>query len=117
VRLLVEAGSDVIGKGDDHQLGVLGWATSFRKVREDVAEYLLAHGAELDFWSAIALDRVADVERFVRGDRTLLNARMSRNEHHRTALHQAVVLNRPHTGCCSISEPTRRRPTTPARRR
>jgi ankyrin repeat protein len=45
VRMLVEAGSDVIGAGDDHQLGVLGWATSLRYLREDVAEYLLAHGA------------------------------------------------------------------------
>ena len=93
--MLVEAGSDVIGKGDDHQLGVLGWATSFRRAREDVAEYLLAHGAELDFWSAVALDRVDDVERLVAGDRSLLTARMSRNEHHRTPLHQAAALNRP----------------------
>ncbi len=95
VRMLVEAGSDVIGKGDDHQLGVLGWATSFRRAREDVAEYLLAHGAELDFWSAVALDRVEDVKRLVAGDRSLLTARMSRNEHHRTPLHQAAALNRP----------------------
>jgi ankyrin repeat protein len=95
VRMLVEAGSDVIGKGDDHQLGVLGWATSFRRAREDVAEYLLAHGAELDFWSAVALDRVEDVKRLVAGDRSLLTARMSRNEHHRTPLHQAAAMNRP----------------------
>jgi ankyrin repeat protein len=95
VKMLVEAGSDVIGKGDDHQLGVLGWATSFRRAREDVADYLLAHGAELDFWSAIALDRVEDVERFIMSDRPLLNARMSRNEHHRTPLHQAAAMNRP----------------------
>ncbi len=95
VRMLVEAGSDVIGEGDDHQLGVLGWATSFRRAREDVAEYLLAHGAELDFWSAVALDRVEDVKRLVAGDRSLLTARMSRNEHHRTPLHQAAAMNRP----------------------
>ena len=29
VRALVEAGADVDGEGDDHQLGVLGWATFF----------------------------------------------------------------------------------------
>ena len=40
-RLLVEAGADVNGKGDDYEVGVLGWATCFRQVREDVAAYLL----------------------------------------------------------------------------
>src|SRR5437660_590623 len=39
VRVLVEAGSDVDGEGDDHQVGVLGWATCLGKVREDVAAY------------------------------------------------------------------------------
>ena len=45
VRMLVEAGSDIVGEGDDYQVGVLGWATCFRRVREDVAEYLLRAGA------------------------------------------------------------------------
>ena len=51
VELLVEAGSDVVGEGDDYEVGVLGWATCLRKLREDVAEYLLRHGARLNFWS------------------------------------------------------------------
>jgi ankyrin repeat protein len=95
VRMLVEAGSDVIGEGDDHQLGVLGWATCFGRVREDVAEYLLRNGARLDIWSAIALDRDDDVRRFVTRDPAVLNVRMSRNEHHRTPLHHAAAKNRP----------------------
>ena len=45
VRLLVEAGADIDGKGDDYEVGVLGWATCLRAVREDVAAYLLEHGA------------------------------------------------------------------------
>ena len=61
VKMLVEAGSDVVGHGDDHQVGVLGWATCFRRVREDVADYLLRNGAKLDLWSAIALDRADEV--------------------------------------------------------
>jgi len=95
VTLLVEAGSDVIGEGDDHQVGVLGWATCFGRVREDVAAYLLAHGARLNLWSAIALDRAEDVRGFIMGDSSLLGARMSRNEHHRTPLHHAAAKNRP----------------------
>ena len=95
VALLVEAGSDVVGEGDDHQVGVLGWATCFARVRGDVAAYLLAHGAKLNLWSAIALDREDDVRGFIARDPSLLMARMSRNEHHRTPLHHAAAKNRP----------------------
>jgi ankyrin repeat protein len=95
VALLVEAGSDVVGAGDDHQVGVLGWATCLSRVREDVAAYLLAHGARLDLWSAIALDRDADVRAFVARDPSLVRARMSRNEHDRSPLHHAAAKNRP----------------------
>ena len=95
VRMLVEAGSDVIGEGDDHHVGVLGWATCLRHLREDVAAYLLAHGARLNLWSAIALDRADEVRRLVAGDRRILDARMSRNEHHRAPLHHAAAKNRP----------------------
>jgi ankyrin repeat protein len=95
VKMLVEAGSDVAGAGDDHQIGVLGWATCLRRVREDVADYLLTHGASLDLWSAIALDRADDVRKLVTRDLSLLSARMSRSEHHRMPLHHAAVKNRP----------------------
>ena len=94
VKMLVEAGSDVVGKGDDHQLGVLGWATCLRHVRADVAEYLLSNGAPLDLWSAIALDRADDMRGFVAHDPSLLGARMSRNEHRRAPLHHAAAKNR-----------------------
>jgi ankyrin repeat protein len=80
VKILVEAGSDIDGKGDDYEVGVLGWATCFRRVREDVAAYLLRSGAKPDLWSAIALDRGDDVRRLITGDPTLLNARMTRNQ-------------------------------------
>jgi ankyrin repeat protein len=74
---------------------VLGWATCFRRVREDVAEYLLGKGARLDLWSAIALDHVDDVRSFIARDPSLLSARMSRSEHRRTPLHHAAAKNRP----------------------
>ena len=95
VRMLVEAGSDVIGEGDDHHVNVLGWATCLGRVREDVAGYLLAHGARLNIWSAIALDRADDVRRFVHAEPALLTARMSRNEHEGSPLHHAAAVNRP----------------------
>jgi ankyrin repeat protein len=95
ITLLVDAGSDVVGEGDDHQVGVLGWATCFARVRDDVAAYLLAHGARLNLWSAIALDREDDVRGFIARDPSLVRARMSRNEHNRTTLHHAAAKNRP----------------------
>jgi ankyrin repeat protein len=94
VKLLVEAGSDVVGEGDDHQVGVLGWATCLGRLREDVAAYLLTHGARLNLWSAIALDREDDVRGFIARDPSLVSARMSRNEHHRMPLHHAAAKNR-----------------------
>jgi ankyrin repeat protein len=94
VQALVEAGADVNGEGDDHQLGVLGWATCLGRVREDVAAYLLGRGARLDIWSAVALGREADVRRLVAADGASLTARLSRNEHRRTPLHHAAALGR-----------------------
>lgn len=95
IRLLVEAGADIDGKGDDHEVGVLGWATCFRDVRQDVANYLLDHGATLNLWTAIALDRVDDVRAMIAREPSWLAARMTRNQHRRTPLHHAVVKNRP----------------------
>ena len=94
IRLLVEAGADVEGKGDDPGVGILGWATCFRQVREDVAECLISHGATLNLWSAIALDRVDDVRSMIIRNRALLTARMTRNHHRRTPLHHAAAKNR-----------------------
>jgi ankyrin repeat protein len=93
VKLLVEAGSDVVGEGDDHRLNVLGWATCFAKTRHDVADYLLAQGARLNLWSAIALGLVGDIRGFLAVDPSLLEARMSRSEHRRTTLHHAAAKN------------------------
>lgn len=95
VRLLVEAGADVDGKGDDHGVGVLGWATCFRQMREDVAAHLLSHGATLNLWTAIALDRADDVRSMIARDPSLLAAQMTRNQHRRTPLHHAAARNLP----------------------
>ncbi len=94
IRLLVEAGADLDGNGDDHGVGVLGWATCFGDVRHEVAGYLLAHGAKLNLWTAIALDRADELRAMLAKDRSLLSARMSRNQHRCTPLHQAVRKNR-----------------------
>jgi ankyrin repeat protein len=94
LRLLVEAGADIEGNGDDHAVGVLGWATCFNQVREDVADYLLSHGATFNIWTAIALDRPRELGAMIAADPSLLDARMSRNQHRRMMLHHAAAKNR-----------------------
>jgi ankyrin repeat protein len=94
LRLLVEAGADIEGHGDDHAVGVLGWATCFHQVRHEVAAYLLDHGATLNVWTAIALDRPNELREMIAQDPALLTARMSRNQHRRTPLHHAAAKNR-----------------------
>src|SRR5262249_60186578 len=92
-RLQDEAGADVQGNGDDYEVGVLGWATCFRQVHEEVATYLLAHGARLNLWTAIALDRVDDIRAMIGDQPALLAQRMTRNQHRRTPLHHAAAKN------------------------
>jgi ankyrin repeat protein len=63
-------------------------------VREDIAAYLLRHGATLNLWTAIALDRPDDLRAMIDRDPSLLTARMTRNQHRRTPLHHAAAKNR-----------------------
>jgi uncharacterized glyoxalase superfamily protein PhnB len=96
VKRLIDAGADVDGEGDDHQIGVIGWATCFKQVRKAAADYLLARGAKPTIFSAVALNRADLVRKLVAEDPTLLRMRkMSRFEHYRTPLHLAVLKNRP----------------------
>src|SRR5262245_850645 len=94
VRLLVEAGADVDGRGDDPGVGILGWASCFRQVRGDVANYLISHGATLNIWAAIALDKVDEVRGMLARNPELLAAQMTRGHHRRTPLHHAAARSR-----------------------
>jgi ankyrin repeat protein len=96
VQRLVEAGADIDGEGDAHEIGVIGWATCFRSVRREAAGYLLSRGAKPTIFSAVALNRADLVRALVQQDGKLLRAaKMSRFEHYRTPLHFAVLKNRP----------------------
>ncbi len=96
VRRLIDAGADVDGEGDEHRIGALGWATCFKEVRKEVADFLLDRGAKPTIFSAVALGRDDLVRRLVADDPKLLQVqKMSRFEHYRTPLHLAVLKNRP----------------------
>jgi ankyrin repeat protein len=98
VRRLVEAGGDIVGHGDDHELEVIGWATCWDycddTAHRAVADFLVSRGARHHIFSAIAMNLAGEVRRIVAADPSALNRRQSRNENHRTPLHFAVVKNR-----------------------
>jgi ankyrin repeat protein len=99
VRRLIQAGGDVIGRGDDHELEVIGWATCWDRCDDDahhaVVDLLLAHGARHHIFSAIAMGLEGEVRRIVREESGALSRRMSRNEDHQLPLHFAVRMNLP----------------------
>jgi ankyrin repeat protein len=98
VRRLADAGGDVIGEGDDHELCVIGWATCWDECDDHehraVAGFLVSRGARHHIFSAIAMSLADEVRRIVAADASALNKRQSRNENHRTPLHFAVAMNR-----------------------
>lgn len=99
VRRLVEAGGDVVGHGDDHELEVIGWATCWHgcdtEAHRATVEFLVRHGARHHIFSAVAMNLADEVRRIVAADPSALNRRMSRNEGHQLPLHFAVRMNRP----------------------
>ncbi len=99
VRRLADAGGDVIGHGDDHELEVIGWATCWDgcddATHRAVAAFLVSRGARHHIFSAIAIGLAEEVRRIVAADPAMLNTRQSRNENHRLPLHFAVLKNLP----------------------
>jgi ankyrin repeat protein len=99
VKRLVDAGGDVIGEGDDHGLGVIGWATGWDgcddATHKAIADFLISRGARHTIISAISVNSADEVRRLVAADPAVLTSRMSRNENNRTPLHYAVMKQRP----------------------
>jgi ankyrin repeat protein len=99
VRRLADAGGDVVGHGDDHELEVIGWATCWHGCDDDahraIADFLLSRGARHHIFSAIAMNLPDEVRRIVSADPGALKKRMSHNENHQLPLHFAARMNRP----------------------
>ena len=99
VRRLADAGGDVSGKGDDHEMEVIGWASCWDGC-DDVAhravvDFLISRGARHHIFSAISLNLDDEVRRIVKDDPSALSRRMSRNKNNRTPLQHAIRMNRP----------------------
>jgi ankyrin repeat protein len=99
VRRLADAGGDVVGHGDDHQLEVIGWASCWEDTDDDahrvVVDFLISRGARHHIFSAISLNLADEIRRMVADNPGVLNSRLSRNENHGTPVHFAVWRNRP----------------------
>jgi ankyrin repeat protein len=99
VRRLLGAGVDPIGRGDDHQLEAIGWASCWQGTDPDaqraIVQLLLERGARHHIFSAIAMNLADEVRRIVREDRSALERPMSKFEDYRLPLHFAVQMNRP----------------------
>lgn len=107
IRLLIEHGAEPIGTGDYHELEVIGWATCFdlsylgpndaeRVVRRRaVVDFLLAHGAGHNIFSAVAMGSVADIRALARTNRGDLDRPMDRVNLRRHPLHLAVIKKQP----------------------
>jgi ankyrin repeat protein len=99
VRRLADAGGDVVGAGDDHELQVIGWATCWDEGDDDrhraVADFLVSRGARHHIFSAVALGLDDEVRRIVAADPATLASRMSRHANGQLPLHFAVRRNRP----------------------
>ena len=99
VRRLAEAGGDVAGHGDDHELDVIGWATCWDngddRDHRAIADFLVECGARHHIFSAVALSLGDEVRRIVADNPAALHRRLTRNDDHRTPLHFAVLKNKP----------------------
>ena len=99
VRTLADAGGNVRGPGDDHELDIIGWASCWDGGDDDahraVTDFLVSRGAEHHIFSAIALDLEDEVRRIVARDPAQLSRRQSRNEDNQLPLHFAVRKNKP----------------------
>ena len=89
VRILLDAGADVHGRGDLHEGDVIGWAAGSRN--QPVIDLLLERGARHHVFSAMALGDPALVRRVVADDPAALRRRRSRFENGQTAVHAAFA--------------------------
>ena len=92
VRALLDAGADVHGMGDAHELEVIGWATCFGPtIRGDVLALLLERGARHNIFSAIAAQDLPAIRRLVEENPNALSRRLSRFESRQSPLHYVIA--------------------------
>ena len=96
VKLLVEHGADTVGDGTMHELNALGWAVGWDYVHQkEVADYLLAHGAQHTIHTAVALGDLEVIREIARRSPTDVDTPMDKTNRRRRPLHLAVLKKQP----------------------
>ena len=96
VKLLVEHGADTVGDGTMHELNALGWAVAWDYVHQkEVADYLLAHGAQHTIHTAVALGDVGVIREIARRSPADVDKPMDQTNRRRRPLHLAVIKKQP----------------------
>jgi ankyrin repeat protein/catechol 2,3-dioxygenase-like lactoylglutathione lyase family enzyme len=100
VRVLLDAGGDVHGKGDVHELDVIGWATFYHGPHDDprqmdasrlpLVSFLVERGARHHIFSAMSVGDLDLIRETVEDNPQTLDRRLSRFEHGLTPLHFAI---------------------------
>jgi ankyrin repeat protein len=97
VRRLADAGGDVLGEGDDHALGMIGWATGWDggddATHRAIADFLVSRGAHHHIYSAMSIGDEDEVRDIATADPSQLERRQSHNEDFGRPLHFAVHRN------------------------
>lgn len=92
VRALLDAGSDVQGAGDAHELDVIGWACCFPPhVPWDIVNLLVERGANHHVFSATACADRDLIRRVVATTPHALDRRLSKHEGGQSPLHYVVA--------------------------
>ena len=93
----MEHGADTIGENDYHELGVIGWATAWDYIQPnpEIVAYLLAHGAQHNIFSAVAMGEVDAIRELIARTPNDLERRMNGRSMRRMPLHLAVMKNQP----------------------
>jgi ankyrin repeat protein len=104
VRVLLDAGADVQGFGDVHELDTIGWAAFYREPGADPARIdtpkmelialLLERGARHHIFSAMCVGDLDLIRTLVEQNPGILDRRMSHFEQGMTALHFAISRKR-----------------------
>ena len=103
VKFLVKKGAKINVTDNWHNLTPLGWATivqypnlscSRGTRHKEVREFLLEQGAELDIFSAIALDDIKSINALIKADLEVLNQRLGFTNHQMQPLHYAISENK-----------------------
>ncbi len=85
----VARGADLNARDDSHGLTPLGWAVVFPEEQHVIAEFLVDRGAQIDIWTATALNKRHTVAELVGATPGLVHDRLGTSDWRMQPLHLA----------------------------